>query len=1025
MKRLFVIIILTFFITLLSFGQNAWINELHYDNVGTDAGEFIEVVIENPGSYSLSLFEVVLYNGSGGALYDSKTVDAFTVGITEGNYTFYTFTYSTNGIQNGAPDGLALVYNGSVIQFLSYERAFIATNGAASGISSIDIGVSESNSTPVGHSLQLTGSGSSYIDFSWVFPAPNTLGSLNNGQSFSGIPNPDNPSSFVATAIPSQEIILTWFQNTDNDDVMIAYSLSGTFGVPLNGTGYNTSDLISGGGEVIYNGPLSTFIHTSLISNTQYFYRAWSVDASVSYSSGVSDDATTAVNPDLIISEVADPEDPGTPPDDAKFIELFNGGNSTINFSTDTWYISRQANGDPASWADVQLTGSIDAGETYVIGYYSSAFQSAYGFNADQYNSNMSGNGDDVYALYSGGDHASGVLIDLFGEIDVDGTNSMWEYEDSKAVRKRHITSPSNVWLDDEWVIIPAIVQISTGENQCTPDWHDRDLTWEGNSSDWSDENNWTNSGTSPRKYPPDAGCDIVIPNLANDPIISGRASTNNMEIEPGAVVTVTPTNFLVTGSEIDNQSGTSGLIVKSDASSDGMLLLGSGTTQATIERYLTDDKSHFISAPTTNATADDLFQDHNPEVYLYEFHESDETYHYLVPTSTPMPSGKGFSTWVEDFTPDYIVAEFDGNLMSSDLTLNTSTTPAMSYTYIAPPNDTLGYNLLGNPYPIPISWKKGSWAKNNVEYTIWIWEPFPDATADEPDGQWLVTTTSGGGNFNGVVPSGQAFLVRASASGPSITIPADARTVYYPSTTYYKTRENDNDSSTYEADYVTIKAMNDQDEEEIWISFNEYGTEEFDNGWDASKLRNSYSTITLFIPKESRDHCIEHLPTLLPDEERIVEIGFETTAEGEHSIMIDATYLPDTDITLEDMKYDQMQNMDSDSIYTFVAFADDDPNRFRIHFNKTITGIEFEDFNHYNDESIQIYSYGKHVYIKKEDISSSGYVMLYDMYGREVLSQLIEQTSLMKIPVQLNNSYLVVKVISDSKVFTSKVYIK
>ncbi|MEE4259510.1 MAG: hypothetical protein V2I62_07120, partial [Bacteroidales bacterium] len=74
---------------------------------------------------------------------------------------------------------------------------------------------------------------------------------------------------------------------------------------------------------------------------------------------------------------------------------------------------------------------------------------------------------------------------------------------------------------------------------------------------------------------------------------------------------------------------------------------------------------------------------------------------------------------------------------------------------------------------------------------------------------------------------------------------------------------------------------------------------------------------------------------------------------------------------------------------------------------------------------SIQIYSYGKHVYIKKEDISSSGYVMLYDMYGREVLSQLIEQTSLMKIPVQLNNSYLVVKVISDSKVFTSKVYIK
>ncbi len=53
--------------------------------------------------------------------------------------------------------------------------------------------------------------------------------------------------------------------------------------------------------------------------------------------------------------------------------------------------------------------------------------------------------------------------------------------------------------------------------------------------------------------------------------------------------------------------------------------------------------------------------------------------------------------------------------------------------------------------------------------------------------------------------------------------------------------------------------------------------------------------------PKEYRNQCLEHLPALYPDEERIVEIGFETTADGEHSIMIDATYLPDTDITLED----------------------------------------------------------------------------------------------------------------------------
>jgi len=39
---------------------NAWINEIHYDNTGGDDGEFIEIVIENPGSYTLSDFRVDL-----------------------------------------------------------------------------------------------------------------------------------------------------------------------------------------------------------------------------------------------------------------------------------------------------------------------------------------------------------------------------------------------------------------------------------------------------------------------------------------------------------------------------------------------------------------------------------------------------------------------------------------------------------------------------------------------------------------------------------------------------------------------------------------------------------------------------------------------------------------------------------------------------------------------------------------------------------------------------------------------------
>ena len=44
------------------------INEIHYDNVGVDAGEAIE--IEGPAGADVTGFSIVLYNGSNGAVYN-------------------------------------------------------------------------------------------------------------------------------------------------------------------------------------------------------------------------------------------------------------------------------------------------------------------------------------------------------------------------------------------------------------------------------------------------------------------------------------------------------------------------------------------------------------------------------------------------------------------------------------------------------------------------------------------------------------------------------------------------------------------------------------------------------------------------------------------------------------------------------------------------------------------------------------------------------------------------------------------
>jgi hypothetical protein len=97
---------------------------------------------------------------------------------------FGTLSFAFLGIQNGAPDGLALVDDsGTVIEFLGYEGTFTAIDGPAAGLTPTDIGVAETTATPVGQSLQRIGSGTGDA-FTWAAPQANTAGAVNTGQTF-------------------------------------------------------------------------------------------------------------------------------------------------------------------------------------------------------------------------------------------------------------------------------------------------------------------------------------------------------------------------------------------------------------------------------------------------------------------------------------------------------------------------------------------------------------------------------------------------------------------------------------------------------------------------------------------------------------------------------------------------------------------------------------------------------------------------------------------------------------------------
>ena len=164
-------------------GSPVFLNEIHYDNDGGDVGEFFEIA--GPAGTDLSGWSVVLYNGSNGSAYNTIAFSGVTLADAGSGYGFYSVAFDPNGIQNGAPDGLALIGpGGAVAQFLSYEGTLTAVGGPADGMLSTDIGVSEPGSTPVGQSLQLTGSGTTAGDFTWTGPDAQSPDAANAGQTF-------------------------------------------------------------------------------------------------------------------------------------------------------------------------------------------------------------------------------------------------------------------------------------------------------------------------------------------------------------------------------------------------------------------------------------------------------------------------------------------------------------------------------------------------------------------------------------------------------------------------------------------------------------------------------------------------------------------------------------------------------------------------------------------------------------------------------------------------------------------------
>lgn len=118
------------------------INEVDYDQPGTDTLEFVELYNRSGAPMDLTNLSLVLMNGNGSSEYNRIALGSTTLGSGEylvvgsvalldtvpGSAQTIAFSGPTNNIQNGAPDGLAILdeSSGVVLDVLSYEGEITA-----------------------------------------------------------------------------------------------------------------------------------------------------------------------------------------------------------------------------------------------------------------------------------------------------------------------------------------------------------------------------------------------------------------------------------------------------------------------------------------------------------------------------------------------------------------------------------------------------------------------------------------------------------------------------------------------------------------------------------------------------------------------------------------------------------------------------------------------------------------------------------------------------------------------------------
>jgi hypothetical protein len=342
-------------------------------------------------------------------------------------------------------------------------------------------------------------------------------------------------------------------------------------------------------------------------------------------------------------------------------------------------------------------------------------------------------------------------------------------------------------------------------------------LTWSGAvSNDWNSTGNWSCGMV------PGTALTVVIPNVANKPVISAgqTADAGNITIESGSSLTVSSGTIRISGSVTNNGTFTAsdGNVVMNGTTAQslgagifsgntvknltvdnpaGVTLLGplgvrsvvlvqNGSLASDGNLTLLSDASQTAlidGSGTGPVTGNVTMQRYFSSGFGYKYISSpflaatvnelsdDMDLSYMFPLFYRFDENSSYSGWIDYTTgsdPLDPLAGYAVNFgeLSDPKTIDiTGVVSDGSHSLTLYNHDSLfteGFNLVGNPYPSPVNWNATGWTKTNIDNALYY---FRASATDQYGGTYstYINGVSSDGEATNIIPSMQGFFVHVS----------------------------------------------------------------------------------------------------------------------------------------------------------------------------------------------------------------------------------------------------------------------